>query len=379
MRKFVVCSLVAAICASVAGTASADNRANVSKKGSALIYSAVELKWLNTPDGFRLYQDTFLEITNDYPADVDVQLYFCNGDEDTDAIFAGDPPTLVERAHPGWNCVDCQITLTGDQSTYIRISDGGECQPFTVLDPGFPPGRPAAIGGGSLRWLRGFVYAWAVDADGEEIRWNHLSGSVTTVNYFRPSAWEYAAMAYQACPGDSCAHGAAPDGTPGQIQLDGVEYDISPAKLLFDFECADIGGNAFDTDLTLHPVSADLRQDTNGPVTTKAKFDIWNENEVRFSGTEKCITCWDQTLLADYDSPNHMLCENLQTRRGKARIDGMGSTQCPFSVDAAILGVAVKEFENPRGPEAGRTLVGQGEEAATILWDIIDRPEEGRN
>jgi hypothetical protein len=351
-----------------------------------LIYSAVELQWDASQT---LFQDTFIEITNDYPADVSVQFYFCNGDEPLDAVYLGDPPTLIERAHPGWNCVDCQITLTGDQSTYFSISDGGQCQPFTVLDPGSPNGRPNLHN--TDRLLRGWVYAWAVDSEGEEIRWNHLSGSVTTVNYRDASAWEYGAMAYQACPNNSCAQGNAPDATPGQIKLDGNEYDISPAKLLLDFHCssrsnvANFNGLQTDTDLTLHPVSADLRQDTTGPITVKAKFDIWNQNEVRFSGTEKCITCWDQTLLSYYDEPNHLRCENLHTPRGKARIEGMGSTQCPLSVDAAILGVAVRRLafgtcpDCPPYGQAGRALVGQGEEAATILWDIIARPEEGRN
>ena len=143
-----------------------------------------------------------------------------------------------------------------------------------------------------------------------------------------------------------------------------------------------------DTDLTLHPVTADLRQDSFGPITTKAKFDIWNQNEVRFSGTERCITCWDQRLLSVYTlsgdptippGPNHFLVSSLQTDKGKARIDGIGSVLCPFSVNAAMLGVAAKQlsFACVQGvgyAEAGRTLVGQGEEAAAVLYDIIMPP-----
>jgi hypothetical protein len=163
--------------------------------------------------------------------------------------------------------------------------------------------------------------------------------------------------------------------------------------LLFSFYTA--GSGAFggpnclsnvDTDLTLHPLGADLRQDNNGPITTKAKFDIWNQNEVRFSGTEKCITCWDQTLLSMYNEPNQLTINVLGTDVAKARIDGMGSTQCPFSVDAAILGVASKRIRMACPPpvgggiaEAGRNLVGQGSQSATILWDIIAGPQQAQD
>jgi hypothetical protein len=199
-------------------------------------------------------------------------------------------------------------------------------------------------------------------------------------------------MAFQACPGDTCAHGEAPDGTPGQILLDGVEYDSAFDALLFSFYAAGSsalsGGGCLvitDTDLTLHPLDADLRQDTNGPVTTKAKYDVWNQNEVRVSGSDRCITCWDQTLLSNYgdQTVNHFLPDVLHTDVGKARIEGLASTQCPFSVDAAILGVASKLMTFQCAPplgngfaEAGRSLVGQGSQSATILWDIIAGPQQ---
>ena len=62
-----------------------------------------------------------------------------------------------------------------------------------------------------------------------------------------------------------------------------------------------------DTDLTLLPMLIDLRQDSEGPVTTKAHSDIWNQNEDGLSGTTRCITCWDQTLLSAYELPNHFM------------------------------------------------------------------------
>jgi hypothetical protein len=135
---------------------------------------------------------------------------------------------------------------------------------------------------------------------------------------------------------------------------------------------------AVNTDLTLFPVSVDLRQDNTGPVTTKANFDIWNMNEFKFSGTERCITCWDQALLSNYDPPNHFLGVNLQTDKGKARIDGLGSAICPDSEPAAMLGVAMKRlaFLGRQGfARAGTNLSGLGEEPANIRFDMWRSPD----
>jgi hypothetical protein len=382
------------LCVALAGSAVADNRVSASKKGSLLYYSKVELQFEFIGNAFVLTQDTFLDLSNDFPEDVYVQLYFVNGDAPTDPIFVGDPPVLVERGHPGWNWVDCQILLTANQPTYWSAFNGlpAGCQPFTILDPGFPPGRPNPdFNSIARRVLRGFVVAWAVDNEGEEIRWNHLKGDAVIVNYLNATAWEYNAYSLAAI---TAAHGAPSDANPGVLQMNGVEYDQVFDILLLDFYAAGsvalsnvtgtVGAIA-DTDLTLHLVSADLRQDNVGPLTTKAKFDIWNEDEVRFSGTERCITCWDQTLLSRYDAPNHMLRGNLQTDKGKARIDGLGSIQCPFSVNAAILGVVAKELTFFTGAavtgfaKAGMTLVGQGEENAVLLYDIIAPPDELRD
>jgi hypothetical protein len=371
-------------------TASADDRASASKKGSLLVYPKVEIQWAPEGDGYVVTQDTFLTIVNDFPADVKVQYYFVNGDEPLDPVFCCDPEELVERGHPGWNWVDCQNILTDDQSIYWSALTGNPhgCQPFTVLDPGDPPGRPNLDGMPEMpngrRYLRGFVVAWAVNDAGEEIRWNHLSGTATLVNYYKGTAWEYNAYAFRALT--SAPQGSASDGVPGQLLMNGEEYDMNYNILVLDFFAEDSDPfktyNDISTDLTLMVMELDLRQDNDGPVTTKAKFDIWNSNEVRFSGTERCITCWDQTLLGDYDAPNHFLVDNLQSDKGKARIDGLGSTVCPLSQDSALLGVEAKfiKFDGGDRAAAGSTMVGQGEDTtAGIRYDIIAEPEEQGN
>jgi hypothetical protein len=328
-------------------------------------------------------------------------MYFINGDEPL-------PARPGERAHLGCNWVDVVLELTGDQPTYWSAASGNPAgvSPWTVLDPGSPNGRPDPDGS-TDRVLRGYVLAWAVDpVTGAEIHWNHLKGDAVIVNYANQAAWEYNAYSFQALMG---SHGSETDpNSPGVLNLNGVEYDSCFSQLLLDFYA--VGSTALsrravagspnlpvtvNTDLTLFPVDRDLRQETEGPVTTKAKFDIWNQNEHKFSNTERCITCWDQALLSNYEAPNHFLLGNLQTNKGKARIEGLASQECDVdfdpsdglalgedprdtvSQDAALLGVAAKllAFAAPNGNAmAGMDLVGMGTEDATIQYDFQGGP-----
>jgi hypothetical protein len=379
------------------------DRVDITTKGSLLIFSDVELEWTESAvaggGGFNLTKDTVISLTNDYPGEVFVQMYFINGDPERDAIFSPGPaPILISEAEPGCNWVDCQVLLTPDQPVYWSAATGNPlgCQPFGILDPdlGNGPGRPNPDGPGRPRVLRGYIIAWAVDAHGTEINWNHLSGKATIVDYAAQAAWEYNAWAFQALFG---VHGEQlPNGSGAALSLDGFEYDSAFDMLLFDFFAAgsgalSSGANAVsvDTDLTLHPVTVDLRQEHRPPVTTKAHFDIWNMNERKLSNTRRCITCWDQVLLSQFDSPNSFLLINLQSDKGKARIDGKQADECEencfreedpkfspdsqtagflddlldlefvCSNDAAILGVAAKilRFGNNTIDYAGSELV----------------------
>lgn len=393
----------------------AQDRVSATEKGSILLYPKVEIRWDSAGN---VIQDTFIDITNDFPEDVFVQMHFVNGDPylpydcyynpNCDYGALDDRCRICEREHLGWNWVDVKIELTGNEPTYWSAYTGlpKGVSPFTILDPGYPPGRPDPDGSGN-RVLRGFVIAWAVDAQGREIRWNHLKGDALLVNYMNGSAWEYNAYAFAAVFGTPNQVGEPPQlaPTPGVINLDGVEYEAVFAELLLDFYA--VGSTAFsgagrtvevDTDLTLMPMDIDLRQENEGPTTTKAFFTIWNMNEFKFSGTERCVTCWDQTLLRFYDAPNHFLLENLQTNKGKARIDGIRSavvcdepaifddggneiSPAIISQATALLGVSMKYLRFDGGvdyAQAGGNLVGLGTESAVIHADIVSEPSGER-
>ena len=394
----IMCGMAATLILPASASAQQD-RVSATEKGSLLVFSKVDIRW--DAAGF-LTQDTFISICNDYPEDVKVQMYFINGDPPLAAAGA-------ERAHPGWNWVDNEIQLTMNEPTCWSAVTGlpEGVSPFaSALDPGFPPGRPDPETGG--RMMRGYIYAWAQNADGEEIRWNHLAGGACIINYANATAWQYNAWAHQVV---SAVANGAQSGTPGVLNLDGVEYAQPFDQLLIQFQA--VGSAAFsgprlvisDTDLTLHQVSADLRQETDGPLTTKAHFDVWNNNEVKFSGAYRCITCWDQTLLSNYGTPNHFLLQNLQTDCGKARIDGLASQLCNLDFDpannddfpfppgpgdnidprdrvsqaAALIGVIAKQLTFDGGAAfaaAGTNVSGMGVENAVIQYDTLGAPPE---
>ncbi len=400
-------SIVTALTACSLALAQGSERVGAERKGSVLLYSVVEVRWDNT--GQQVLQDTFVELTNDYPQDVWVQLYYVNGDPPLEESYDASPGRLPERAHAGWNNVGMQLQLTASEPTYWSISTGlpALLAPFTVLDPGDPLGRPSPDPMyGETRVLRGYVIAWAVDRDGQEIRWNHLSGRATVVDYDSGSAWTYAPWAFQAHSGP---HGVQPsncltvslesgqcadsDIIPGQLDLDGFEYDSCPDKLLFGFWAAgaEVPGPPeqavsvpVHTSLVLLPCHIDLRQDGIGPVTTKARFDVWNQNEVHFSGTERCVTGWDLTPLESYTTfgvANHFHVEMLQTDRGKARVQGLASTVCDTDTRLtrreALLGMTLKtlQFEEWSGKTSVPMSI-QGYEAGSINYDVIEPPEE---
>ncbi|MHC5114081.1 MAG: hypothetical protein ACYTGP_06600 [Planctomycetota bacterium] len=348
-----------------------------SNKGSLLYFSKVDIRW--DAAGF-LVQDTYLSISNDWPTDVKVQMYFINGDPPLDAVGG-------ERAHLGWNWFDVTLNLTGDQPTYWSAHSGlpAGVPPFMSLDPGFPPGRPAPDGG---RMMRGYIIAWAVNDGNEEISWNHLSGVGTIVEYLHGSAWEYGAEAFPIVNETPLGQQT---GTPGVLNLSGLEYARTHDTLVLNFQAA--GASAFsgprqvlsNTSVTLHPLSVDVRQINDGPVTTKADYSVWNQNEVKLSGTHKCVTCWDQTLISDYDPPNNLLLMTLQTDHGKARIRGLeGPIQCDtaelVSRQKALAGLQARHLSFDAGADratAGERLIGDGFECAQVKYDVLGFPAIG--
>lgn len=415
-RKPYVWSLVGALSLAFAAPSMAQSqRISANQKGSLLIFSKVEIKW--DANG-AIIQDTFVDVSNDADGGgVDVQAYFINGDRPLEELCTGNPCTdIIQEAEPGWNRIDCRFHLTKNEPAWFSAAKGGpKCpQGFTALDSD-GPGRPDPDTGMTTRILRGYIVMWATAFNPnsnryEEIRWNHLKGDAVIVNYTNGTAWEYNAWAAQA---RNVAHGGFLP-TPGELSLDGSEYDSGFDKLLLDFygtgtealssEDVDV---ALDSDLTLHAIDVDLRQDNDGPVLTKAEFEVFNQNESKLSGLRRCICCWDQEMFSNYvrvvGIPNYFLRRNLGTDKGAARIDGMASTECNFcdicgmepphktaggdygcwrdySKNASLLGLATKFLSFSTGDEAtaGMNLVGVDYQSGVILHDLGTGTGESR-
>ncbi len=321
--------------------------------GSLLIFPDVEISW--DANG-TVTQDTLINLANGYSHEVHVRMYYVNGDPPLNPVL-GPGGVVIERAHAGWNQRGCGIHLSAFESTYWSALTGqpGACR-ITNLDLGPPPGRPDPEHPGG-RTLRGFLYLWAVDEEGREINWNYLFGDATVFQFNDGDSWGYEATSFRALTGTRGQ--VMPE--PGVLRLDGNEYQQAYATLLMNFSAVGdlplFGDQRLfhvDTDLTLMPVSQDFRQDHDGPLTTKAKFDIVNMDEVFFSGTTQCVTCWDQTLLSHYDAPNNFVYEDLHTEVGSARIQGIPSNVVcgSQSTDAALLGVAVRVISFPVASKA---------------------------
>ena len=216
--------------------------AGTSQKGSLLVFSKVEIKWNPAGD---LIQDTFIDLTNDWNYPVHVQLYLVR--------YCGQ-----------W--VDNEIVLTGNEPAYWSAAEGMPkgVAPFTVLGDGFIDNDPHNLGGTKLH---GYLLAWAVDpVTNEEVRWNHLKGDALIVNYQDRTAWEYPAWAFRAQTG--AYNGDTLIDPPGELRLNGIEYDYAPAMLVLDFYATGTAltsdgaqhSATVDTDLTLWAAIKDLRQ-----------------------------------------------------------------------------------------------------------------------
>ena len=72
----ILCGLCATLLAPASASAAQD-RVSATEKGSLLFFSKVVIRWDYMAN---VKSDTFLQLTNDYPADVKVQMFFINGD-----------------------------------------------------------------------------------------------------------------------------------------------------------------------------------------------------------------------------------------------------------------------------------------------------------
>lgn len=198
------------------GSSTGVSIASVTQPGSLLAFLKVEIKW--DAEG-NIIQDTFLSLNNDYEESVNVMIFHVDGEP------PGYPTACQAKT-------DNIVVLTANETTYWSAATGQPkgVSPFTVAAFRRPDPDPRNPGG---THAHGYVLAWAVNTDNQEIRWNHLTGAATVVDYKYRQVWEYGAWSFQGVYAP--LNGQVLKDPYGTLDLNGEEYSWLPSMLLLDF------------------------------------------------------------------------------------------------------------------------------------------------
>jgi hypothetical protein len=293
MRKLSVYGLTLGLAMMAATAAAAPNVANATQKGSLLVWPDIRVD-----NGWT----TLVRIQNDGISDVDIVCYWMDGNKNrTDVIF---PLTA--------NAAIWFDAKTGNGSFQVNPFPQGPANgfdnPFLITPPATTEAGddPGPFPGGALQYPRGMLVCWVVDGAGiYHLKWNHISGTATVWNP-AVGAYEYNAYAFFVPTGADlapvCAGPAPCVPTPQVLNLNGVEYDQCPQYLMGQFTpegipLAQVPSAAFPViwnRLALTGCFLNLNQDWS-PVFTKLEFEVWNEDERKFTGAFECADTWHET------------------------------------------------------------------------------------
>jgi hypothetical protein len=178
----------------------------------------------------------------------------------------------------------------------------------------------------------------------------------------------------------------APVGTPGRLDLTGVDgaYDACPNYLIGHFSPA---GAFVDTNavpqyvvenfLSVLSCNQDLRQDYT-PHYTKLQYQVWNEQEVKFTGAYECSDGYKWTELyygTDVGRENFSY-DVIQSTAAQVKVKGVASTQCntpTIKTEASGLVGVLSTYQGYDDVSVvGTTLNGAGAQAGYVLWDAQD-------
>lgn len=223
-----------------------DQVGSTAEKGSVLVFPKYEVRY-NASGG--LVQDTFIQLSNDFTQGVDLLILYVNGNGCV------------------CNAERIDASLTQRQPVYWSVATGLPfgLPPITLLDDqGESDSDPDDVLAGGGKLFRGYVVIYAINPQVQEINWNHLHGLATLIHYEQGASWEYSPWSFRA----RGSHGNVLQPPYGQLDFDGVEYDMAPDRLLFEFMAPGaplkskqgITAEAQDTDLTLIVFKRDLNK-----------------------------------------------------------------------------------------------------------------------
>ena len=369
MRKLFV---LGAMLAMASSAFAAPNVTNVTQKGSLLVWPDIRID-----DGY----NTLVRLQNDGSSDVDVICYWMDGNK---------------------NRVDFIIPVTKNQAVWFDARTGNGTYQVNRFPIGPANGieNPFLPGTGPAPYNKGLLACWAVDGGAmNQVKWNHLSGTAT-VYESSVGAYEYNAYSFFVPTGLDLE----PVGVAGALDLNGVLYDSCPLYQIGQFTPANlpsgvqpsaaptVRGNR----LAIASCTLNLNQDW-AKVWTKLQFDIWNEDEIKFTGAYECSDSWHETefqVPSTYNSSTPLASDpgidaaaqnfqgaTLGTYSARYRVQGVKSSQCegPGITTQAIGLVAVQStfLSAPGADTVGTTLAAAGKFTGKIVWDPEGAVPEG--
>jgi len=417
MRKLFVTGLALTMATSAYA---APNVTNATQKGSLLIFSDIRVddvlgNLANSPQAAPF--NTLVRIQNDGSSDIDLKCYWMDGHKNrVDFILP------VTKNQPVW--FDAR---TGRGSTQVNAFPAAAANGFTAgnrhpfLEAGGAVAAPPAAnanGDGFGPYRRGLLACWVIDGGAmNQVKWNHLSGTATVYN--AASAYEYNAYAFFVPTGTDLD----PIGVAGTLNLNGLEYDACPLYQIGQFTPAVTTGAGYAATfaagatpagatainynrLAVTGCNLNLNQDWT-PVWTKLQFDVWNAEEVKFTGAFECADSWHETDFRPGITPQNdgtqpvvpgfvdgldsaaqnFDASTLATYSARYRVQGVKSTQCDrtksssstvAAVSTQAVGiVAVQSTNLVLGDLVGSTLAAAGKFNGKIVWDVEGAVPEG--
>lgn len=299
---------------------------HVNQKGSLLVFPLIDTS------GAR---DTWVFLSNDGTDPIDVKCYY--------GEYTGDLKVKPTR--------DFVFTLTKNQPFYWSTRTGeGTVGVARFLN--------SATGTGELK-------CWAVSKGaGNQISWNHLSGVARVVDPEAGQSWEYSAYGFYCRAEDKKPCGPA----PGRLDLDGKVYDQCGQYIIGQItpEGAIRGGNR--NLLAVSSCTQDLSPVGSAkPIIHEVVIDVWNEDEVKFTGAKDEIDSWWRIHLGpdtvDNSDPVDVMPENLT-------FDQLGTFAAHYRLESeagyGLMGVQVQSSR--RLGNSATTVHHAGRRNGAINW-----------
>lgn len=275
VRKLATVSLAVFLVLAFAAMASAAfDVASTSKKGSLLVFPKV----INVGAEGAETTQTYIFIGNDATTNTYVKCYWMDENqsiEDFEFVITANQPIVFSTASN-----DYGPTLGPNRAGALtcwaeKLSSTGDYLQFQAFDH-----------------LYGYAMIHSAVAD---VFYNAYSFAM----FGATAAKDLAAQGF--CTADTCnllingltqpTIAAGLDACPKYLVTNfvtGWDDNATPAPLLGNYRA----------DLALWPCKQDLRQDRK-PTCTKAKFDVWNGHEVKFTGAYQCFKCYFEGILED--------------------------------------------------------------------------------